>query len=140
MEGRTISIRKNGRWYFGDVEMFRRQILNVLACGICKCEDGSWIIRLGEEESPIECEDVPFFAQGILEEDGKIKLVFYDLQEMILDGEMKVHFKGDVPYITYKWEGDTKLSKGVYWKLFDFMDIRDDEVFLVPPANCSGLL
>lgn len=136
---RVICIRKNGHWYFGEAEMFRRNILNMLAQGICKEEDGSYVIRLGEEESPIACEDAPFFAHGILVEDGKIKLVFYDLQEMYLVDEMKVHFKGDIPYLTYKWEGDTKLSKGVYWKLFDFMDIRGDDVYLVPPENCESL-
>ncbi len=139
MEEQPISIRKNGRWYFGEAEMFRRNILNILACNIDKTDEGVFCIRMGEEESPLHCEDVPFLAHGITVEEDKLKLVFYDLQEMYLVDEMKVHFKGDVPYISYKWEADTRLSKGVYWKLFDIMDIRGDDVYIVPPDNCDFL-
>lgn len=139
MEGKPISIRKNGRWYHGEAEMFRRNILNILARNIDRTANGQYCIRMGEEESPLYCEDVPFFAQGLTAEENKIKLVFYDLQEMYLVDETRVFFKGDVPYISYKWEADTKLSKGVYWKLFDLMDIRGDEVYLVPPENCDFL-
>lgn len=128
-----IRIRKDGKWYFGGNEMFRRNILNVLARNIEKMGDDSFLIKLGEDVNPLVVEDVPFYATGIVEDEEYLKLVFFDLQELVLDYEQKLYFKGDVPYITYKWPGDTRLSRGVYWKLSDFFDFRGEEVYIVPP-------
>ncbi|MBO8159851.1 DUF1285 domain-containing protein [Thermosyntropha sp.] len=135
MELQTITIRKDGKWYFGQAEMFRRNILNILASHIKRDEEGNYYIEMGQERNPLIVEDVPFYAVGITEdENGRFKLIFHDLQEMILDKEMKISFKGDVPYISFKWEGDTRLSRGVYWKLSDYFDFRGDEVYIVPPG------
>ena len=134
MELTEITIRKDGKWYFGQAEMFRRNILNILARNIERQDDGNYCIKMGEEVNPITVEDVPFLATGYWEEeDGKVKLVFHDLQEMALDNEFKLYLKGDVPYISFRWEADTRLSRGVYWKLSEFFDFRGDEVYIIPP-------
>ncbi|MBC7076555.1 MAG: DUF1285 domain-containing protein, partial [Syntrophomonadaceae bacterium] len=44
MDLKEISIRKNGKWYFGNAEMFRRNILNILATHIEREEDGNYYI------------------------------------------------------------------------------------------------
>ncbi|QGT98865.1 hypothetical protein SYNTR_0272 [Candidatus Syntrophocurvum alkaliphilum] len=134
MDIKEIVIKSNGKWYFGESEMFRREILKLLASNITKNDDGTYSIVLGEETNPITVEDVPFYATGITEENDKIKLRFHDLQEIILDKEMKLTLKGDVPYIDFKWEADTRLSRGVYWKLSDYFDFRGDEIYIVPPG------
>ncbi|MEA4924042.1 MAG: DUF1285 domain-containing protein [Syntrophomonadaceae bacterium] len=128
-----ITIKANGKWYFGQAEMFRRQIVNVLARNLIRKEDGSYAIKMENDENPVLVEDVPYLASGIVENELPLRLVFHDLQEMVLDHELKLYFKGDVPYITYKWEADTRLSRGVYWKLSEFFDYRGDEVYFVPP-------
>ncbi len=128
-----ITIKADGKWYFGQAEMFRRQIVNVLARNLIRKEDGSYAIKMENDENPVLVEDVPYLASGIVENEFPLRLVFHDLQEMVLDHELKLYFKGDVPYITYKWEADTRLSRGVYWKLSEFFDYRGDEVYFVPP-------
>ncbi|PKM77294.1 MAG: DUF1285 domain-containing protein [Firmicutes bacterium HGW-Firmicutes-15] len=128
-----ITIKENGKWYFGQAEMFRRQILNVLATNLHRNPDGSYYIQMGDDENPVIVEDVPYLATGIMENEKPIKLAFHDLQEMILDHELKLYFKGDVPYITFRHEADTRLSRGVYWKLSDYFEFREEEVFIVPP-------
>jgi hypothetical protein len=128
-----ITIKENGKWYFGQAEMFRRQILNVLATNLHRNEDGNYFIQMGDDENPVIVEDVPYFATGIIETEKPIKLSFHDLQEMVLDHELKLYFKGDVPYITFRWEADTRLSRGVYWKLSNYFEFREEDVFIVPP-------
>ncbi len=128
-----ITIKENGKWYFGQAEMFRRQILNVLATNLHRNSDGNYYIQMGDDENPVIVEDVPYLATGILENERPIKLAFHDLQEMALDHELKLHLKGDVPYITFQWEADTRLSRGVYWKLSQYFEFRGDDVFIVPP-------
>jgi len=136
---KEICIRKDGKWYFGQAEMFRRNILNILASHIEREADGGFCIRLGDDINPITVEDVPFYATGISEnEDGTIKLIFHDLQEYLLEGEMQLYLKGDVPYISYRWKADTRLSRGVYWKLSDYFDFRGEEIFIIPPASTGN--
>jgi len=128
-----ITIKENGKWYFGQAEMFRRPIVNVLAKNLNRKPDGSYFVQMENDENPVIVEDVPFWATGIVDKEIPFKLIFHDLQEMVLDHELKLYFKGDVPYISYKWEGDTRLSRGVYWKLSEYFDFRGEEVYLVPP-------
>ncbi len=133
MQGKEIRIKKDGKWYFGNAEMFRRDIVNLLAKNIQK-ENGEYMIRLGDDCNPLVVEDVPYYATGLVEGNRHLKLVFHDKQEFLLDREIKIHFKGDVPYISFRWDGDTRLSRGIYWKLSDFYDIRGEEVYIVPPG------
>lgn len=137
MNLKEITIRKDGKWYWGEAEMFRRNILNILASHLEKEADGGYYIRLEQDINPITVEDVPFLAVGIQEDDGQIKLVFHDLQVLVLDHELKLFLKGDIPYISYKWEADTRLSRGVYWKLSDYFEFRGDEIYIVPPVAKS---
>jgi len=128
-----ITIKENGKWYFGEAEMFRRQILNVLAKNLHRNPDGSYFIQMDDDHNPVIVEDVPYLASGIMDNERPLKLVFHDLQEMVLDHELKLYLKGDVPYISFKWEADTRLTRGVYWKLSDYFEFRGEEIFIVPP-------
>jgi hypothetical protein len=132
-----IVIRRDGKWYYNNAEMFRRNIVNLLAVNIDKQEDGNYIIAMGNEVSGIDVEDVPFYATGIQETEkgGGLKLIFHDLQEYELTEELRLYFKGDVPYISYRWPADTRLSRGIYWKLSDYFSFRGDEVYIVPPGS-----
>ena len=135
-----IKIARDGKWYFGEAEMFRRNILQVLARNIKRDEDGNYYIEMGSECNPLIVEDVPFLAVGIIEDNEQpVKLVFHDLQEMDLDHELKLYIEDDVPYISYRWVADTRLSRGVYWKLSNYFDFRGNEVFIVPPLAGKAL-
>lgn len=128
-----ITIKENGKWYFGEAEMFRRPIVNVLAKNLNRNPDGSYFVQMENDENPVIVEDVPFWATGIVDKETPFKLIFHDLQEMVLDHELKLYFKDDVPYISFKWEADTRLSRGVYWKLSEYFDFRGEEVYIIPP-------
>ncbi|CFX18958.1 Protein of unknown function DUF1285 [Syntrophomonas zehnderi OL-4] len=136
MDYQEIKIGRDGKWYFGEAEMFRRNILQILARNINQDEDGNYFIQMGQETNPLIVEDVPFLATGLVEKENQpLKLVFHDLQEMVLDHELKLYLRGDVPYISFRWEADTRLSRGVYWKLSDYFDFRGEEIYIVPPLR-----
>ena len=140
MERRPIAIRNDGKWYFDGAEMFRLEIVNLLAANTHRDDDGNYYIRLGEDVNPLIVEDVPFLAVRCeLLEDGGIKLFFHDLQEFVLTEPVKLGFKGDTPYVTYKWTNDTRLSRGVYWRLSKYFHFEGDEVFVKPgqPAEAE---
>ena len=136
MDYQEIKIARDGKWYFGEAEMFRRNILQILAKNINRDEEGTYYIEMGDDLNPLIVEDVPFLATGLVEENQKpIKLVFHDLQEMELEHELKLFLRDDVPYISYRWQADTRLSRGVYWKLSDYFDFRGEEIYIVPPPK-----
>lgn len=136
MDIQEITIKANGKWYFGEAEMFRRPILNILASNINRDEEGNFYIKMGEDINPIIVEDAPFLATGIMEnEDRTFTLVFHDLQEMPLNRRMKVTLKEDIPYIDYKWTADTRLSRGLYWKLSDWFEFAGNEIYIDPPGG-----
>ncbi len=136
MDIQEITIKANGKWYFGEAEMFRRPILNILASNINRDEEGNFYIKMGEDINPITVEDAPFLATGIMEnEDRTFTLVFHDLQEMPLNRRMKVTLKEDIPYIDYKWTADTRLSRGLYWKLSDWFELAGNEIYIDPPGG-----
>lgn len=138
MNIQEITIKANGKWYFGEAEMFRRNILNILASNIERDDEEQYFIKIGEDTNPITVEDVPFLATGIKENaDQTITLVFHDLQEMPLNQRMRLTLKKDVPYIDYKWEVDTRLSRGVYWKLSDWFEFEDDKIYINPPTTLN---
>ncbi len=133
-----ISIRKDMKWYYGEAEMFRRPIIHILAQNIQRDENGNYCIQMQNDFCELTVEDVPFYAIGLNEESEPQKLVFYDLQELPLDHELKLTFKGDIPYIRFRWEADTRLSKSMYVKLSDYFDFRGEEVYIVPPGVQKG--
>jgi hypothetical protein len=135
MEVSEIRIRADGKWYRdGEVEMFRRDILNILARHIGRDEAGGYYIQMGEENFPIVVEDVPFFATGVSEKEEGLTLSFHDLQEMELNQPQRLYLRGDIPYLSFHWEADTRLSRGIYYKLSDYFVFQGDEVYLVPPG------
>ncbi|MDO4540107.1 MAG: hypothetical protein Q4B48_03235, partial [Syntrophomonadaceae bacterium] len=78
-------------------------------------------------------------ATAIMEQEAELTLRFHDLQEMKLTQPVRLYLKGDVPYISFRWEADTRLTRGVYWKLSDYFDFRtgpdgEEEIYIVPPA------
>ena len=136
MDIKEIIIRADGKWYFGEAEMFRRPILNILASNINRDEEGNYYIKMGEDVNPITVEDVPFLATGIMEnEDQTFTLVFHDLQEMPLDKRIKLTLKDDIPYIDYRWDADTRLSRGLYWKLSDWFEFAGNDIYIDPPPG-----
>jgi hypothetical protein len=134
MDFKEITIKADGKWYHGEAEMFRRNILNILASHIERLDDGTYCIKLGDDVNPITVEDVPFVATGYQETEQGVKLIFHDLQELLLDHEVKLTLKEDIPYISYKWAADTRLSRGIYWKLSDYFDFRGNEIYILPPV------
>lgn len=138
MDMQEITIKANGKWYFGEAEMFRRNILKILASNIHRDEQGNYFIKLGDDMNPIIVEDVPFLATGIIENaDKTITLVFHDLQEMPLNEPIKLTIKNDVPYIGFRWQADTRLSRGVYWKLSEWFEFSGEEIIIQPPIGGS---
>ncbi|MCR4400449.1 MAG: DUF1285 domain-containing protein [Syntrophomonadaceae bacterium] len=137
MDNGEIRIASNGKWYYNGAEMFRIKIVNLFATHLERDEQGNTFIHLGQEVFPVVVEDVPFYVIGVYETKPTLTLVFHDRQEMEIVEPVRLTFKGDVPYLSFRWESDTKLSRGVYWRLSEYFEYREDGVYIVPPARAA---
>lgn len=132
---KEIRIKKDGKWYANDAEMFRKPIVNLFAKHLERnVFTGEYFIELNQETFPVVVEDVPFTAVDAYIEDGSIIFVFHDEQQMTIQEATEIMYKGDTPYITFKWLDDTKISRSAYWMVSDYLVERGDTVYLMPPC------
>ena len=138
MSVQEIRIKNDGKWYADDRLMFRKPIVKLFASNLERDSENRFYIRLDQETFPVAVEDVPFLALEAYLDNGAIVFVFYDEQEMRVEEEVPLMFKEDTPYLSFKWENDTRLSRSAFWMVSNFLAERDNQVFLVPPGKLNN--
>lgn len=134
MNLQEIRIKRDGKWYANNAEMFRMQIVNLFARNLVKDVVGRFFIELNQETFPVIVEDVPFIAVDAHIDDGTIVFTFHDEQIMIVSEETMVTFKDDTPYLTYRWVDDTKINRSAYWMISEYLVEREGNIYLIPPC------
>ncbi|MGE5422009.1 MAG: DUF1285 domain-containing protein [Ignavibacteriales bacterium] len=134
MDLQEIRIKRDGKWYADNAEMFRMQIVNLFARNLVKDVVGRFYIELNQETFPVIVEDVPFTAVDAHIDDGAIVFTFHDEQIMIVSEETKLYFKDDTPYVTYRWIDDTRIGRSAYWMVSEYLVERDGSIYLRPPC------
>lgn len=133
MELREIRIKRDGKWYANDVEMFRTNILNIFVNNMERDGNGQYYIAMNQETFPLVVEDVPFMAVKAFVYEGSILFKLHDEQELIIDSVTPIHFEGDTPYLTLRWENDTRINRSAFWMVANFLREKGDRIYLVPP-------
>jgi hypothetical protein len=129
-----IRIKKDGKWYADGREMFRIPIVNLFATHLKRDETGEYYIHLQDETFPVVVEDVPFTVVGAYRENGPLNLVLHDEQEIELGKPIPLYFREGVPYLSFKWENDTRLSRSAFWMISNYLKEENGVIFLVPPS------
>ncbi len=137
MSVQEIRIKNDGKWYADDRLMFRKPIVKLFATNLERDNNDGFYIRLNQETFPVAVEDVPFLATDAYIDEGAIVLVFYDEQEMRVEEEIPLTFKEDTPYLSFKWENDTRLGRSAFWMVSNFLVERNNQVFLTPPGKLN---
>ncbi|MGE5373267.1 MAG: DUF1285 domain-containing protein [Solirubrobacterales bacterium] len=139
MSVQEIRIRKDGKWYADGAEMFRKPFLNLFGTHLHRDENGQYYIELNNETFYIVVEDVPFLAIDAGVRDGSIVFLLHDQQMLEVNEEVKLHMADDKPYLSFKWDHDTLINRSAFWMVSEFLEERDDGVYLVPPASQQQL-
>lgn len=128
----SIRIDKEGVWYYNGMEMFRKDIVNLLYEHLVRDESGSYVIEMGKERCVIEVEDAPYVVRAAYKfaengGDGEcIKLVMNDLSVEDLDPSSVWIAEDNVPYCTVKNGTFTaRFSRAGYYQLAE--EIEYDE-------------
>ena len=117
--------------------MFRKSIVKLFAINLKKDEQDQFHIHLNQETFPVAVEDVPFMAMEAYIDGGAIVFIFYDEQEMRIEVETPLVFKGDVPYLSFKCDNDTRLSRSAFWIVSEYLVERRTK-FLIPPGKLKN--
>jgi len=133
-----IRIKRDGKWYADDRLMFRKPIVKLFAMNLERDDEDRFYIHLNQETFPVVVEDVPFTATEAYIDEGAIVLVFYDEQETRLEDETPLHFRGDTPYLSFKWENDTRLSRSAFWMVSNYLVEKGGRVYLIPPGKFNN--
>ncbi|MGE5396147.1 MAG: DUF1285 domain-containing protein [Chitinophagales bacterium] len=132
---KEIRIKRDGKWYANDAEMFRKPILNLFANHLQRDEEGNYRIELNNETFPVIVDDVPFKAEIAAIKDSSIVFICHDQQEILINRTIPIFFKGETPYISYRWENDTRLGRSAFWMVSNHLVEKEGQVFLVPPSE-----
>jgi len=60
-----IRFGRDGQWYADDEPIINQRIADLFARHIQRSADGGYILRLGDEQAPVEVEDTPFVVVGV---------------------------------------------------------------------------
>ena len=60
-----IRIDKEGVWYYGEAEIFRKEIVLLFYKNLTQDQSGRYLIELGDEKCYVEVEDAPYVVRSI---------------------------------------------------------------------------
>jgi hypothetical protein len=127
-----LRIDKEGRWFYGDEEITHRKTYLLYCRHLTRDESGRIILRIGQEQCPVEVEDVPFVVKTldfILSDKGKLKSIWLTLndetREQLNPGTLHIGLV-NVPYCQVRGGVfEARFSRSAYQLLLPY--IQHDE-------------
>lgn len=136
---RPIRIDKDGVWYYGEEEIFRKEIIFFFYANL-KCDQtGRYLIELNDERCYIDVEDAPFIVKSVnrksLETDDR-EMIYLSLSDGTVE-QLEPHTlrigKENVLYCDIrKGLFEARFSKAAYYQLADYIehDKKNDTYFI----------
>jgi uncharacterized protein len=134
-----ISIDKDGVWYYGNDEIFRKEVVYFFYQNLIRDSAGKYLIELGNDRCYVVVEDTPFVVKSVYrttsENDNKevILLSLSDGTVEELDPETLLVGKDNVLYCSIRErEYITRFSRAGYYQIADFIehDTEKEEYFI----------
>jgi len=136
---RQIRIDKDGVWYYGDEEIFRKEIVLFFYENLTRDQAGRYLIELNDERCYIEVDDTPYIVKSVyrkrLETDNRdmICLSLSDGTIEQLDPGTLCVGKDNVLYcIIKKGSFKSRFSRAAYYQIADYIehDKKNDAYFI----------
>jgi uncharacterized protein len=131
-----LRIDKDGRWFYRQEEITHRRTYLLFSHSLTRDVSGRLVIRIGQEECPVEVEDTPFVVRTltcILTENGGLKSVILTLndetQEVFDPLTLRIGPE-NIPYCRVR-DGmfDARFSRAAYQLLLPFVQFDEKENF-----------
>jgi len=128
-----IKIDKDGIWYYGDEEIFRKEIIQLFYQNLKQDQSGRYLIELGDERCYIEVEDTPFVVKSAnrtsLENDKREVINIYLSDETLeeLDPNTLWVGKANVLYCAVKREAfRARFSRAGYYQIATYIEYNTE--------------
>jgi hypothetical protein len=136
---RQIRINKDGVWYYGDEEIFRKEIISLFYENLKQDQAGRYLIELNDERCYIEVEDTPYIVKSVNKsssEGGTKEIIYINISDGTieqLDPDTLSVGKDNVLYCRIR-EGSRKarFSRAAYYQIAHYIenDIENSRYFI----------
>jgi hypothetical protein len=135
----NIRIDKEGAWYYGEEEIFRREIVLLFYENLKQDQSGMYLIELGDEKCYVEVEDTPFVVKSVnhtLAEGNNGEAIYLHLSDgtfEVLDPGTLCVGKENVLYCTIRSKAfRARFSRASYYQIAHYIehDFKNDTYFI----------
>ncbi|TDA70114.1 MAG: DUF1285 domain-containing protein [Clostridia bacterium] len=118
-----MRIKADGKWYWGDNEIFRPEILRLFASHLVRRESG-YFIEMNGQTYPVTVDDAPFVADAVWPEGAELQMRLVDTRVLPFPpGEIML--RDGKPYTSLDQPGDIRLSRAAFWQLAPYLQEND---------------
>jgi len=118
-----LRIDREGRWFHEGVEIVREEIRNLFSQHLVRLEDGSYRVRMEEDEAPVVVEDAPFVICRVSKHPrGGLSLLLNDGTSEPLDARTIEFRSSNVPYCIVRSGLEARFSRPAYYQLAEFIE------------------
>ena len=123
-----LRIDKEGKWFHEGVEIIREDIRDHFSRHLVLCEDGSYCVRIGNDECPVIVEDVPFVVvRATKEAGGGLTLVLNDgHKEPLIAGTIRFG-PSNIPYCRVLNGMEARFSRPAYYQLAELIEYDESK-------------
>jgi uncharacterized protein len=141
---RSIRIDKEGIWFYGDDEIFRKEIILLFYDNLKQDHSGRYVIELGHEKCYVEVEDAPFIVKSVSRDktadgnDEAIHLHLSDGKNEPLEPNTLRIGNGNVLYCSVRNRRfAARFSRAAYYQIVNFVEYNDEteEYFIALNGN-----
>lgn len=118
-----LRIKADGKWYWGENEIIRPEILQLFASHLIH-EDPGYFVKMNGQTYPVTVEDAPFVVEAVWPEGDELQMRLADTRVLPFPpGEITL--KTGSPYTTLQRSGDLKLSRAAFWQLSRYLQEKN---------------
>jgi hypothetical protein len=122
-----LRIDSEGRWFHEGVEIIREEIRTLFSRHLVRHEDGSYWVRMENDEAPVVVEDVPFVVVRVTRgQHGGFTLLLSDGTSEALDARTIVFRDSNVPYCRVRAGLEARFSRPAYYQLAEFIEYDEE--------------
>ena len=136
----TISINKEGLWYYNGRQIIHPTVLRLFNDGLSRHDDGTYHLEVEGDHAVVEVEDAPIVVRGVMpvrdEDDGLMGFILSlsDETKEALKPETLFINEQNIPYCTVKHEGlntpnglPARFASKAYYALAEYIRHDEDE-------------
>ncbi|MDO9528307.1 MAG: DUF1285 domain-containing protein [Syntrophales bacterium] len=140
----NIRIDKEGVWYYRDVEMFRKEIVNFFYKNLKRDELGRYIVEIKDERCYLDVEDTPFVVKMVRQSRSKgvkgkaLYILLNDQTEEKLDPSTLWIEKDNVLYCSVKNNKFyARFLRASYYQIANYIEYdRERNDYFIPLDGC----